>query len=68
MAKEIAGAENVEYFLKRTSYMVTDGKNIENTDTTIPKEYRKFSSLFLFYLSPKTKSWKFWKNLSNKTV
>lgn len=68
MAKEIAGADNVEYFLKRTSYMVTDGKNIENTDTTIPKDFRKFSSLFLFYLSPKSLSWKFWKNISEKTL
>lgn len=68
MAKEIGGFDNVEYFLKRTSYMVTDGKNIENTDETIPKNFRKFSSLFLFYLSPKSKNWNFWKELSKKTL
>ncbi|MFA6185276.1 MAG: hypothetical protein WCT51_00150 [Candidatus Shapirobacteria bacterium] len=68
LAKEVGGFEATKYFLKRTSFMVTDGKNIEANDTTIPPEYRKFNSLFLFYITPPTQSWQFWKELSQKTT
>lgn len=49
------GFQPTENPLERTSHMVTDGKNIELYDTSIPKKYRRFNSLWLMYLTPPQK-------------
>ncbi|MDO8496943.1 MAG: hypothetical protein Q7S61_00170 [bacterium] len=44
------GFQPTENPLERTSHMVTDGKNRELGDESIPEYYRKFNSLWLMYM------------------
>lgn len=58
------GFEYSQYPLERTSRIVTDGENIELKDTTIPKEFREFSSLMLMYIKENSKVWNNLKRLN----
>jgi hypothetical protein len=58
------GFKKTQKPLERTSFMITDGKNIELADDSIPIEFRKFNSLFLMYINHKSEAWKYWEDLS----
>jgi hypothetical protein len=60
------GFKKTQKPLERTSFMITDGKNIELDDDTIPIAFRKFNSLFLMYINHQSDAWKYWKKLSRK--
>jgi hypothetical protein len=58
------GFNPVEKALMRTSYIITDGKNFELNDSTIPEKFRKFNSLFLGYITPVSETWNYYKHFN----
>lgn len=49
--------------LERNSYVHTDGENLELNDRSTQEMYRRFNSLWLYYLTPASRAWEYWKIL-----